>query len=537
MAAPSASEISAALLYPSNWWSGPTVTYSVAAAGSSWAGYGAADEPSNASYSTLNSQQAGQFAAAMAAWDKVLAISLVQQNDLASPGQIRVALTDAAAFQNEDVWGYAFSPPSSGAAGAAKAGDIWIDNARATSTFPLTSYDFMATIHEIGHALGLKHPFEEGATLPTEFDNHRYTVMSYTDNVDDVFRTIERTATGIRSVPTAVFATTPMVFDIAALQARYGADPATAAGPTTYSWSQATPIMQTVYDAGGIDTFDLSTLSRGSNVDLTPGAYSSIAYYSAEQQAADWTSLYPWAAGFLSEQFLQPSTYTWSQNVGIAYSTVIENVVGGSGADTVAGNDATNNIAGGAGDDTIAGGAGQDYLRGDTGNDRIAGGGDFDDINGNAGADTASGGAGNDWVVGGKDDDVLAGDDGNDIVYGNLGNDTVDGGAGDDLVRGGQDNDVLTGGDGNDWLSGDRGSDTLTGGAGADVFHTFGDAGVDRVTDFNLAQGDHVLLDPGTTYTVAQSGADTVISMGGGGQMVLVGVAMTSLVGDWISGA
>jgi len=537
MAAPSASEISAALLYPNNWWGGSTVTYSIAGPGSAWPGYGAADEPSNASYGTLNGQQAGQFATAMAAWDKVLALSLVQQSDAGSPGQIRVAFTDADAFQDEDVWGYAFSPPSSGGSGAAKAGDIWLDNERAASTFTPTSYDFMATIHEIGHALGLKHPFEEGATLPAEYDNHRYTVMSYTDNVDDVFRTIEPTATGIRSVPTGVFATTPMVFDIAALQARYGADPTTAPEATTYSWSQAAPIMQTVYDAGGIDTFDLSTLTRGSNVDLAPGAYSSIAYYSAEQQAADWTARYPWASSFLAQQFIQPSTYTWSLNVGIAYSTLIENVVGGSGADTVSGNDAANNIAGGGGNDTIAGGAGQDYLRGDAGDDRIVGGADFDDINGNIGADTASGGAGNDWVVGGKDDDALAGDDGADIVYGNIGNDVADGGAGDDLVRGGQDNDVLTGGDGADWLSGDRGSDTMTGGAGADVFHTFGDAGIDRVLDFSLAQGDRVQLDPGTTYTLAQSGADTVISMGGGGQMILVGVTLASLVGDWLFGA
>ena len=70
---------------------------------------------------------------------------------------------------------------------------------------------------------------------------------------------------------------------------------------------------------------------------------------------------------------------------------------------------------------------------------------------------------------------------------------------------------------------------------GADIFHSFGDAGLDRVTDFNRAQGDRVLLDAGTTYTVAQSGADTVISMTGGAQMVLVGVSMSSLTDGWIT--
>jgi serralysin len=34
---------------------------------------------------------------------------------------------------------------------------------------------------------------------------------------------------------------------------------------------------------------------------------------------------------------------------------------------------------------------------------------------------------------------------------------------------------------------------------------------------------------------VAQLGADTVITMGGGGQLILVGVAMSSLTGNWIT--
>ena len=73
----------------------------------------------------------------------------------------------------------------------------------------------------------------------------------------------------------------------------------------------------------------------------------------------------------------------------------------------------------------------------------------------------------------------------------------------DDIVRGGQGDDLVLGGDGNDYVSGDRGSDTIIGGLGADTFHSFGGAGVDRVTDFRLADGDRVLLDPGTTYTLA----------------------------------
>ena len=181
-----------------------------------------------------------------------------------------------------------------------------------------------------------------------------------------------------------------------------------------------------------------------------------------------------------------------------------------------------------------AAGDGQDYLRGEDGDDIIFGGLGFDDLNGNQGNDTVSGGLGGDWVVGGKDNDSLSGDEGDDVVLGNLGNDTADGGVGADVVRGGQGDDVLRGGDGGDFISGDLGSDTVTGGLGADIFNSFGGAGLDRVTDFNRAEGDRVRLDPGSTYTVAQQGADTVVSVTGGATVVLAGVPMSTLTGDWI---
>jgi len=177
---------------------------------------------------------------------------------------------------------------------------------------------------------------------------------------------------------------------------------------------------------------------------------------------------------------------------------------------------ATGMVAGGDGADTLMGGAGFDYLQG------------------NAGADSESGGAGNDWVVGGQGNDQLSGGDGDDIVYANLGDDTLSGDAGADWVRGGQGNDVLTGGAGNDFMSGDKGDDTISGGSGADIFHTFGDAGIDRVTDFSAAEGDRVQLDPGTSYRAVQSGADTVITMSGGAVMTLVGVKLSSLPSGWI---
>jgi len=185
----------------------------------------------------------------------------------------------------------------------------------------------------------------------------------------------------------------------------------------------------------------------------------------------------------------------------------------------------------GPGDDRFFGenGTQTGLVSGGLGNDLIRGGAARDSLQGNQGDDSLHGGAGDDIVVGGKDNDQQFGEDGDDIVWGNLGNDTIDGGDGNDQVRGGQGDDVVGGGAGNDFVSGDRGNDTITGGPGADIFHDSQDAGIDRVLDFSLAEGDKVMLDPGTTYTVSQVGADTVIDMGSGNQMILVGVQASSL--------
>jgi parallel beta-helix repeat protein len=181
-------------------------------------------------------------------------------------------------------------------------------------------------------------------------------------------------------------------------------------------------------------------------------------------------------------------------------------------------------IIGQATDDNLTVASGNNYMRGAEGNDTIQGGTGFDDMNGNQGNDSMHGGAGDDWVVGGKGNDVQFGDAGNDIVLGNLGADTLNGGAGDDVVRGGQGDDYVSGGQGNDFISGDRGNDTVIGGGGADTFHGSQDAGIDKVMDFSQAQGDRVMLDHGTTYSVSQVGSDTVIDMGGGNQMILANV-------------
>ena len=224
---------------------------------------------------------------------------------------------------------------------------------------------------------------------------------------------------------------------------------------------------------------------------------------------------------------------------------------GTAGPDLIHGFDGNDQIVGGGGSDTIFGDAGDDtindglatdgasYLRGGDGADSILGGASFDDINGNKGNDIIDGGSGgSDWLVGGQGDDLITAHASRNLLYGNLGDDTLNAGSGGDTLRGGQGNDSIVGGAGNDWISGDRGNDTMSGGGGADVFHTFYGAGTDRVLDFHITEGDRVQVDPGTVYLVAQVGADTVIDLlNGQGEMVLVGVQMSTLTPGWIFGA
>jgi Ca2+-binding RTX toxin-like protein len=218
--------------------------------------------------------------------------------------------------------------------------------------------------------------------------------------------------------------------------------------------------------------------------------------------------------------------------MGIDRFEGVEGIVGGAFADTLSGDAAANGLNGGAGNDSLSGAAGNDTLTDDSGFDTLSGGDGDDDLRDFDGSSVIRGGAGADTLSGG-----FQASGARDDMNGNAGADVLSGNADDDWLRGGRDNDSVAGGAGADFVSGDRGDDTVSGGTGADLFHGSQDAGLDRVIDFNLAEGDRVFLDPGTTYTVSQVGADTVISMGGANQMVLMGVQLSTLPAGWIFGA
>ena len=141
-----------------------------------------------------------------------------------------------------------------------------------------------------------------------------------------------------------------------------------------------------------------------------------------------------------------------------------EAIRGGSGNDTIAGDDNDNTFVGGSGNDSIDGRGGNDWVR----YDYLASGvGVSVQLNGSA--------AGRATVLGSENDTLLnieniIGSDYRDTISGDSLANTLVGGGAEDSLSGGAGNDCLLGGTGNDTLSGGDGNDILDGGGiGQDV--------------------------------------------------------------------
>lgn len=241
--------------------------------------------------------------------------------------------------------GYAYTPSLT----AGDGGDIWLANDQlSNSRLSPGDYGLATMIHEVGHALGLKHPFERSGVngvMPRAEDSSRYTVMSYTDRADaKVVEVLDSHLIQRTWSPESV-----QIYDIAAMQYLYGANWTAHAGNDNYTFPTDRPLFLSLWDGGGNDSFDCSAFSRECRIDLRQGAFSSIGRYANALDAVPGGN----SGGLLP-------TYTGDNNVSIAYGAMIENAVGGIGNDTLVGNELANILSGGAGSDTLSGGAGAD---------------------------------------------------------------------------------------------------------------------------------------------------------------------------------
>ncbi|MFC7477387.1 M10 family metallopeptidase [Dankookia sp. GCM10030260] len=427
-------------------------------------------------------------------------------------------------------------------------GDVWFGTAYAGTAFDyrdpiLGNYAYLTVLHELGHALGLKHAQEvggvAGTTVPAAQDSLEFTVMTYRSYVGG---------------PTTGYTFEPwgapqgyMMLDIAALQAMYGADFGTRSGDTTYGWNPATGEMSvdgagqgqpggnrvfiTLWDGGGRDTYDLSNYAGGVSLDLVPGGVSVLAAGQLARLGA--------------KALARGNVFNALQHQGDARS-LIEDAIGGAGNDTLRGNAAGNHLSGGAGNDSLAGLDGADTLDGGAGTNSLSGGGGDDtyivasatDLLGeavNQGNDTIHTGLA--WTLGANLEHLVltgtadiggTGDALGNRIEGNAGANRLTGAAGNDTLRGAEGRDTLDGGTGSNSLAGGTGDDTYLVSSAGDLVCEAAGGGTDRVVAaIGLALADEVeqLELAGTAALPGTGNALDNLLLGNAGANRLLGLA------------
>jgi Ca2+-binding RTX toxin-like protein len=441
----------------------------------------------------INAYQASRYTAALQAFSAITNLTF-QMVTVPQAAQIQLAQADFPAPTDESttLLGFAFPPGTSGVSGLAMFNTgvpAW--SSAAGGTLEPGGNAFTTLIHELGHALGLAHPHDDGGGSTIfpgvtsslsggtyDLNQGIYTMMSYRDGWYD----------GPSTLPAVTLAygeeSTPMAFDVAALQAKYGANMGYRTGDDTYTLPDQNGTdtsYQCIWDAGGSNTMAYLGAANAI-IDLRP----------ATLQYA------PGGGGYVSYVDGVRGGYT------IAKGVSIQTALGGSGNDQLTGNDNGCYLDAGTGNNTIIGGAGNDTIH-SSGNDIIAAGAGSNLVALVAGSSTVFS-TGSDTVVTGAGAAVIGVQAGGaDVVFGASGRLTFIGGAQASTVVGG------------------AGSETLFAGAGGGVFS--GGSG-----------GGNVILAGTGASTVFGGGANDVIFAQGSGQVLVAGAGNETLNGTGATG-
>lgn len=355
--------------------------------------------------SPFSAGQEAQARASIQLWDDLIAVKFVEKNGVGADIVFANSWDPAQA--------YAYYP---GDKGYKFQSDVFIADPAVNWTnnwFGFNGYGATTLTHELGHTLGLSHPgaYNYDPNLDLTYNNYaeyaqdseQYSIMSYWAGSE----------TGARVVNWFEFlfsnAQTPMLHDILTIQSKYGADPTTRAGNTTYGFNSnagnvlydfsknAYPYLS-IYDAGGEDTLDLSGFTVGAQIDLHAGSFSSagqgapsvadVAAARANLTALSGSTFGPLTQAQITNTINNYRTAnanaiaadtgvsgvfaTEYMNLSIAYGTTIENAVGTAARDVIWGNEVANKIDGRGGNDVIDGFEGADRLTGGAGADTFA---------------------------------------------------------------------------------------------------------------------------------------------------------------------
>jgi serralysin len=317
------------------------ISYSFPTGSNSLAGYAYQDDVGEISPIPFSSKQQEDTRAAFKEIEKYINVAFVEVIETEEKvGTIRLAINTITDEQGNFIPGVVATaePPFSDPRG----GDIWFNKSYANSDFSTGLVaiaensqsigsqtpigDLTVMYHEIFHALGVEHPNDNpDIPFPEDKNSRENTVMAGEFSVELAsIKIIDEKSYAIPS--------TPMAYDVAALQYLYGPNTKFNSGNTTYTFDPNIPEIKLIWDGGGTDTLNFSNFSESSTINLTDGSYSTI----------------PFNGWFLKNNF------------SIAFGAVIENVITGSGADVIIGNSSNNVITGGLGGDTIDGDAGID---------------------------------------------------------------------------------------------------------------------------------------------------------------------------------